>query len=359
MRTRRSGIAVVFALFGIALGARSWLGAVEAAGGLPATAPATLMETGLYASPGVIDPRNRPFSPQYPLWTDGAGKRRWIRLPEGSKVDAADVHEWEFPAGTKVWKEFSFAGRKVETRLLWKAGADSWVFASYAWNAEGTEATLAPADGLMRVAEVAPNRFHNIPAVDQCRACHVSNRTELLGFNALQLSTDRDPHALHAEPLEPGMITLGTLVAEGRLAPPRPELVASPPRIAARSADERALLGYLAGNCGACHNRQSDLAPLGLYWKHGDMATLGADALVALASHRTKWQVPGAPDGESVVIDLAHPEQSALLRRMRSRSPASQMPPMGTVVQDREAVALVSRWLASQRPSPASREHGR
>ena len=27
-----------------------------------------------------------------------------------------------FPTGTKVWKEFSFGGRKVETRFLWKTG---------------------------------------------------------------------------------------------------------------------------------------------------------------------------------------------------------------------------------------------
>ena len=228
-------------------------------------------------------------------------------------------------------------------------------FASYVWNVEGTEATLAPAEGLARVAEVAPNKFHNIPAVDQCRACHVSNRTELLGFNALQLSTDRDANALHAEPLEAGMITLGTLVGENLLAPARPELAANPPRIAARTADERALLGYLAGNCGGCHNRQSDLAPLGPpleAQRHGH-SRRGR----ARGSDRAPDQVAGARRaGRRERRDRsAQPEQSALLRRMRSRSPASQMPPMGTAVQDRDAVALVGRWLESQRPSAASR----
>src|SRR5688572_20546730 len=53
-------------------------------------APALLSETGLYAGEGTtrIDPLNRPFSPQYPLWTDGATKRRWIRLPAGAAIDA-------------------------------------------------------------------------------------------------------------------------------------------------------------------------------------------------------------------------------------------------------------------------------
>ena len=355
MRVRKPIVAATFVAVGILLGGALWREGVEAAGEI-AAAPATLMETGLYQSPGLVDSRNRPFSPQYPLWTDGAAKRRWIQLPAGSAIDASDVHEWRFPTGTKVWKEFSFGGRKVETRFLWKTGDDSWEFASYVWNAEGTEAALAPADGLPRVAEVAPNRFHNIPAVDQCRACHVSIRTELLGFNALQLSTDRDPNALHAEPLEPGMITVRTLVQEERFVPAQADLVSDPPRIAARTADERALLGYLAGNCGACHNRQSDLAPLGLYWKHGDMAVHGSDALTGLSAHRTKWQVPGVPEGESRVVDPEQPEQSAMLRRMRSRSPASQMPPMGTAVQDREAIQLLTRWLESQQTA-SSMEH--
>ena len=46
-------------------------------------APQRLADTGLYQSgrPGVIDPRNRAFAPQYPLWSDGASKARWISSP--------------------------------------------------------------------------------------------------------------------------------------------------------------------------------------------------------------------------------------------------------------------------------------
>src|SRR5688500_20028913 len=48
-----------------------------------ATAPATLAATGLYADPATrtVAAAALPFSPQYPLWTDGAAKRRWIALP--------------------------------------------------------------------------------------------------------------------------------------------------------------------------------------------------------------------------------------------------------------------------------------
>lgn len=321
--------------------------------GLPPVAPDSLMHTGLYAAgrPGEVDARNRAFSPQYPLWTDGAAKRRWIYLPEGTRIDTSDADRWEFPVGTKLWKEFAFAGRPVETRLLWKTGVDAWVFASYVWNVGGTDAVRAPTDGLPGAAQIAPGRFHHIPSIDQCRACHVTRRTEVLGFGALQLSTDRDPHAINGEPLAGDMVTLATLERDGLVHPSRPEWVAAPPRIPARTPEERTVLGYLAGNCGHCHNADTDLASLNLFWKPGELAARGSAAVPPMLSHPTKWQVPGVPEGESLLIDLENPEQSALLRRMKSRSPASQMPPHGTVLRDQPAVEAVSRWLAAQRDS--------
>src|SRR5215210_6635705 len=89
-------------------------------------APRFLSQTGLYADAATlkIDRRNRVFSPQYPLWSDGATKRRWVRLPEGSQINVADLGRWELPVGTKFWKEFSFNGRKVETRFLWRTSKD-------------------------------------------------------------------------------------------------------------------------------------------------------------------------------------------------------------------------------------------
>ena len=167
--------------------------------------PRLLSQTGLYADPATLtaDPQNRPFSPQYPLWSDGAQKARWMRLPAGTAIDAADIDRWEFPVGTRFWKEFAFNGRKVETRFLRKDGPGSWSFASYVWNDAQTEAELVPVDGIPGVIEVAPGRRHAIPSVEDCRACHDSARTEILGFTALQLSDDRDPNAPHAEALAP------------------------------------------------------------------------------------------------------------------------------------------------------------
>ena len=321
----------------------------EAGAGAP-VAPRWLSQTGLYADAATltIDSRNRTFSPQYPLWSDGAVKRRWVRLPPGSKIDIAKLDEWEMPIGTKFWKEFSFNDRKVETRFLWRASKGDWVFASYVWNAAQTNAERASENGLPNVAEIADGKRHSIPSVTECRSCHDSNRTETLGFNALQLSNDRDPNALHAEALTGEMLTLKTLVEEGMVTPRRIELIANPPRIAADSPQTRAALGYLATNCGSCHNRKGSIASLGLHMEYtisaGPDPSVCAPALATSVNRRGHWVVPEAPD-ESRIINPRHPESSALIRRVKSRRPISQMPPIGSVVADQQAVDLLTSWV--------------
>ena len=138
----------------------------------------------------------------------------------------------------------------------------------------------------------APGRRHDIPGSNDCRACHGAKRPGPLGFNALQLSTDRDPNAIHGEPLAPGMITLAHAGgASGCSSPARPELVTTPPRIQASSPLTRAVLGYFAANCGTCHNRSGETTFTGPSLKHSDLAD--GDAVAARAA-RPRHDVAGA-----------------------------------------------------------------
>jgi hypothetical protein len=177
----------------------------------------------------------------------------------------------------------------------------------------------------------------------------------VLGFSALQLSTDRDPGAPHAEPLTADMITLRTLVEENRLAPARPDLVTAPPRIAADDPRTRSVLGYLSTNCGSCHNRSSEIASIGLVLKYrlepGPGAACAPDAIATTIGNAGHWEVPDAPPGASMLIRPGRPEHSALLARMRSRRPSSQMPAIGTVLRDQAAVDLVSGWISDNAPT--------
>jgi cytochrome c553 len=294
------------------------------------------------------------------LWSDGATKRRWVRLPEGSMINVADLASWELPVGTKFWKEFSFNGRKVETRFLWQTTKGHWVFASYSWNEAQTNAELASESGIANIAEIENGKRHSIPSVSECRSCHDSSRTETLGFNALQLSDDRDPNALHAEPLSGEMLTLKTLVEENLITPSRPELVTNPPKIDSSSPLTRTALGYLSTNCGSCHNRGGSIASLGLDLRQNlpgtgnrEPGTKAAPECSAVGE-RGHWVVPEAPE-ESRIVNPGHPESSALIRRITSRRPISQMPPIGTVVVDRQAVDLLTSWVQGSAAEIASR----
>lgn len=330
----------------IATGIREPAGADSALAGSPA--PARLSETGLYAPDGSVDPRNRPFAPQYPLWTDGAEKSRWVRLPEGARIDVSDVDAWRFPPGTTFWKEFAWGGRKVETRMI-RRTEDGWLFATYVWTEDQGDALLAPDRGAAGAYEIAPGVRHSVPGIADCQTCHGSSPAVVLGFNALQLSDDRDPLAPHAEPLPAGGWTLRRLVEEDRLAPPRPDLVARSPKIRAGDPVARAALGYLAANCGGCHNDRGPLARLGFSFQH--VVAAGAEApepaLATAVGVAGRYLIPGSSGGASPIVAPGEPSASALLYRMQSRRPASQMPPLGTAVVDEEAVDLVRRWIES------------
>lgn len=353
MGAARSALGVCVTL-GVAAAAAVWSGrpapVAARAVAAPPAAPEWLSATGLYAADGRVDPRHLPFSPQYPLWSDGAVKSRWISLPEGAAIDVSDVDRWRFPAGTRLWKEFAWNGRKVETRMIWKPDSASWVFATYVWNEAQTDARRAPPEGVPHAVAVAAGKRHSIPGTGDCLACHGGAPAVVLGFNAWQLSDDRDPLAPHAEPLPPGAATNASLLAAHRLTPPRPELVTNPPRMAGEGA-ERAATGYLSANCGGCHNGTGPLARLGFDLLHRVAVEPGFEPAHGAVEAPTRYVVPGVPPDSARVVAAGAPERSALLHRMSSRRPSSQMPPLGTVLRDSVAVALVRQWIAALAPA--------
>ena len=141
--------------------------------------------------------------------------------------------------------------------------------------------------------------------------------------------------------------TLPAIVEERRLAGAPPTLLADPPRIRASSPRTRAALGYLAANCGGCHNASGEISANVPSLAYADVMA-GADAVAdSLVGRATRFQVPGVAEGASVVVDPLAPAQSALLCRMRTRRPSAQMPPLGTVVIDTQALDAIAEWIAT------------
>jgi len=63
---------------------------------------------------------------------------------------------------------------------------------------------------------------------------------------------------------------------------------------------------------------------------------------------------PGLPAEATFRIAPQHPDRSALLKRIASRYPPLQMPPLGTELVDRQAVDLLQRWIAESEPASPS-----
>ena len=312
--------------------------------------PQHLGDTGLYVAGSLsqVSPDVLPFSPQYPLWSDGAAKRRWIWLPPGTSIDASSPDAWDFPRGTKLWKQFAH-GSVIETRYIERGADGAWRFGSYVWNADGTDAVLAPVRGIRDLpAPKAPGARYTIPSEDDCRACHEGAPVPVLGFSALQLSPDRDPLAPHAERLA-GAVDLDSLSKRGLLRNFPVDLLARPPRIAAANPAERAALGYLHGNCGNCHNNEGPLSVLEMNLAQRVGAPVqetshANQVLGSLVGVESGFRPAGAP-GNARRIVPGHSDASVITLRMNSRDPLQQMPPLGTAAVDAEAVALMARWI--------------
>ena len=206
-----------------------------------------------------------------------------------------------------------------------------------------------PTDGIPGAAEVAPGKRHDIPGELDCRACHGSTRPGPLGFNALQLSTDRDPNAIHGEPLAPGMITLATLEARAPAlaGAPRdrsPNRRGSRPAIRGRarsSATSRRTAGPATTRSGETTYRR----PVAEAQRSG----ADGDAVAARAA-RSGHDLAGARAArrhEPHAERRARPTRAPCSYRMRSRRPSSQMPPLGTVLRDEKAIAAIEKWMAT------------
>ncbi len=295
--------------------------------------PETLADTGLYSDPAneVLAPGVVEYQVRWELWSDGADKRRFVLLPAGETIDTSDMDFWTVPVGTRIWKEFSVDGTRVETRLIWKRGPalEDWFAVAYAWNADGSEAVAAP-DGERNVLGTT----HDIPRANDCARCHERQPDFVLGFSALQLDHEN------------GAMNLGALVEAGALSDPPPGSSPYFPLPGSDAAHDA--LGYLHGNCGGCHHARSDIqeqTPLQL--------RLAASLLGAVEDTPAFTTAVGQPEAKPLggeVTALIQPHDrpaSAVWVRMGLRGDMTGMPPLASEEVDdagREAVGL---WIDS------------
>lgn len=303
--------------------------------------PLDLVCTGLYSDivGKVVAPAAVPYAPAVPLWSDGAEKQRWIELPAGGVIDNTDPGEWSFPIGTKVWKEFTREGIRVETRLWQKVHAGYWVYGAYLWNADESGATLSSGGDI----PLPSGASYHVPTQDECQKCHRGRTDHILGFDQVLLGL-------------PGAtgLTLDALVQQGLLSvPPATTLAVGDDGTGAAAP----ALTWLHTNCGTtCHNANSNATAYsaGMLLRLDPTlldgrSSAGFDALtttIGIAAQTPDWN--GA-----IRIVAGSPEQSLLYGLISHRGSGMQMPPIATSIVDDSDDALVATWIAAL-PVPAA-----
>jgi hypothetical protein len=298
----------------------------------PATPPKTLSATGFFedAATKTLEADVLAFDPTFKLWSDGAEKKRWIRLPEETAIDTSDVEHWRFPVGTQLFKEFVVDGKRIETRFTQRIkegdGPDSIFMSSFAWRDDESDADLA-LDGV----QGARGTDHDIPPAASCDSCHRGEPSRILAFSMVQLSA-----------LSPAEEPAWASFDRARLFDESPG--EHPTYRTPGSGTEQLALGYLHANCGHCHN------PNGLAYSFTQLILrLGLDESTpeATAIRKTTVNVHvqnPSPEVGAVRVLPGSPEESALFERFNRRD-ALGMPLLGSKHVDENASVVLADWI--------------
>ena len=292
-----------------------------------AQVPDRLSATGLYRDvrSETLAEGVRPFTPRFGSWSDGAAKRRWIYLQPRTQIDTRDPDAWNFPVGTKLWKELARDGVRIETRMLYKHGPqpDAWTPIAYVWSDDG-DARARP-DGVAN----ARHTGHDVPSAATCVGCHGGTPSGVLGFSAIQLPRRGAAGELDLERLAAAQLVTRPV--------PSNELPGD--------ATAQAALGYLHANCSHCHNpiRPAHGGPRCFDPERSFSFLLRTGELASTASTATYRTAIGA------VISAGDPDGSELLDRMRSRDARSGMPALGSEILDDAGLQLIHAWIAQLR----------
>lgn len=259
------------------------------------------------------------YTPEWPLWTNGAAKIRHVLIPDGARVNIDRSDRWAFPEGTTFFKTFAYRQpgseglRPVETRVI-RRGEAKWEYAAYQWDEDGADARLL--DGLrpeyLAVSDASGRNFeHAVPSRGNCQGCHGRATNFILGFNELQLNYTM-----------PGQSTnqLEALASAGIF---NASMVEFSARVVGDTELDRRMRGYIHGNCAICHNNQ-------------DIGNFSYDVPIA------EWNVPPRRNSGRFLAP-GNPGESAMYRMFS----AGMMPPIGVQLQDEATVQEMRDWIAS------------
>ena len=263
------------------------------------------------------NPQAVAYQLQTPLFSDYADKERLVLLPANSKARFNEFAVYDFPVGTAIAKTFSYAGKRIETRVLYHdPQTKGWVGLPYVWSQDQSEAMLELVPDPILLERNQQKFEYTIPNSNQCKNCHENAGVmKPIGPKSRNLdaaATLRLTGVANQQPLD-----LATL-------------------------DNRAR-AYLDINCAHCHNPKgpANTSGLDLSYHQTEAAKIGV----------CKTPVAAGQGSGGLLFSIipGRPEESILMHRMKSTTPKVQMPELGRALVHAEGVALIREWIASQK----------
>jgi hypothetical protein len=295
--------------------------------------PLKLSDTGIFIDAAMTTPSPRAiaYEPTLALWSNGSDKERFIVLPEGTKIDNSRRAAWDFPPGTLFFKTFAFdtvdeAGLRIETRVI-RRTESGYDYHGYRWQADERDADLLSLElsvGVKVSLSEEEEIVHAVPSSFDCRTCHESNGTVVIGFDELRLNGPRSGETT---------AQLDVLAEAGLFTTALPQ---DRDVVSHEDALTREVLGYLHGNCAHCHNGSPQA-----------MSPLSLEHPVALANIvGVPTEGSGQIDGIRVVPGDAAGSVLFQAFSLESDDPELKaMPPVGVQRVDAETVELLRDWI--------------
>jgi hypothetical protein len=366
--------------------------------------PAKLSETGFFTNLNTLTPAAHvlPYDVNSPLWSDGAGKGRWLVVPQGNQVVFNTTQPWTFPIGTQAIKEFELdLGNGVTTRLetrVMTLTSNGWSGVTYQWipvgapSSQQTDAQLLSTSATqtytVTTASGTSTQSWYFPSPTDCLTCHTPTSGGLLGVNTRQLNRLPDSGSgttITFPQTESGSVNswIGSSSSWVSAWVPNPANanttacsstatsnaqnqlsqwnslglfttnIGDPAQCDQYALDtdptstpEKRARSYFAVNCAVCHS------PNGTSGVNIDFSydtALSSMGIVDVTPSKGNLGVSGA-----LLLTPGNSSESVVNLRMNTTNETYRMPPLASSVIDQNAVGVVSYWIDNMQSSSGS-----
>jgi uncharacterized repeat protein (TIGR03806 family) len=253
--------------------------------------------------------------------------------------------------GTIIAKTFWYENKNtqkkkvIETRVLIRRDS-GWVALPYVWNEAQTEAVLKRGGQAIDISmdwideeSIKDQELltYRVPNANQCLNCHAANnKMNPIGPKPKWLNRDGVDSWVGKNQLTQ-MVDSKLLVAESH-EDIFAELAVNYNDITAPI--EKRARAYLDINCASCHNPVGSAGMSGLWL---ELERDGKSQHTGLCKHPVAAGTAAAKLKYDIVP--GKPDQSILIRRMKSLRPANKMPELGRHLVHAQGVKLVEDWI--------------